>query len=53
MGFFVTRNLRDALQYSRHPLTVRFIWDDPLRIDQQNNGERGYQVRLMVGIKSD
>lgn len=43
----VTTNLRDALRVLRHPYKLKYLWADAVCIDQQNNEERGYQVRQM------
>lgn len=50
-----TRNLRDALQHFRDPVATKTIWADALCIDQQSDGERSQQVRLMqeIYIKAD
>jgi hypothetical protein len=48
----VAANLYDALKAIRQKKTEALVWVDALCIDQQNEGERATQVRLMGHIYS-
>lgn len=43
----VTTNLRNALLQIRDPFEVKLLWADAVCINQQDNDERGNQVRQM------
>ncbi|KAF6803617.1 HET domain-containing protein [Colletotrichum musicola] len=51
-AFFVTPNLREALQHLRHDSQGLTIWIDSIRIDQVNPSERSEQVSMMNKIYS-
>lgn len=46
----INPGLRDALVHLRHPTEKRTLWADQICIDQNNNFERSYHVRLMNTI---
>ncbi|KAH8769679.1 heterokaryon incompatibility protein-domain-containing protein [Hyaloscypha sp. PMI_1271] len=46
----VTANLRDALWRIRDPVEVKFLWADAVCINQNDNEERGFQVRQMPSV---
>lgn len=46
----VTTNLKSALQHLRTPTKPRMIWIDALCINQEDDAERGHQVRQMDQI---
>jgi hypothetical protein len=46
----VSPELRDALQYLRHPSIRRIFWVDALCINQEDNIERSQQVSMMGSI---
>lgn len=46
----VTTNLKSALQHLRTPTMPRMIWIDALCINQEDDAERGHQVRQMDQI---
>lgn len=48
--FRVTINLYDALQQLQLPDQDRIVWVDAICINQNNNKERGHQVRHMSNI---
>ncbi|KAH8702834.1 heterokaryon incompatibility protein-domain-containing protein [Phaeosphaeriaceae sp. PMI808] len=43
----ITPNLFDALQHFRHPIDIRDLWVDAICINQQDQVEKGHQVRKM------
>jgi len=46
----VTRNLYSALEHLQYDKTVRVIWVDAICINQSDNEEKSWQVRLMREI---
>jgi Heterokaryon incompatibility protein (HET) len=46
----ITRNLRTALRYLRHPTDSRWLWVDSVCIQQNNLDERAAQVSMMRDI---
>lgn len=48
--FYVTHNLRSALEELRLPDRDRFLWVDAMCINQDDNIERGIQVQMMRDI---
>ncbi|PMD19501.1 hypothetical protein NA56DRAFT_647209 [Hyaloscypha hepaticicola] len=48
--FKVTTNLKSALQHLRTPTKPRVIWVEAICINQQDDAERGHQVRKMDQI---
>ncbi|KAI0014205.1 heterokaryon incompatibility protein-domain-containing protein [Xylariaceae sp. FL0662B] len=50
--FGITANLESALRHLRHPYGRRVLWVDAICIDQDDDDERGRQVRLMKQIFS-
>ncbi|KAI8954978.1 heterokaryon incompatibility protein-domain-containing protein [Xylaria longipes] len=48
----ITENLESALRHIRHPFARRVLWVDAICIDQEDDEERGHQVRLMSQIFS-
>jgi hypothetical protein len=46
----ITENLFEALQYLKTSDTKRIFWVDALCINQLNNAEKNYQIRLMKDI---
>ncbi|KAF6840585.1 HET domain-containing protein [Colletotrichum plurivorum] len=51
-AFFVTPNLREALQHLRHDSQGMTIWIDSICIDQANPSERSEQVSMLNKIYS-
>jgi hypothetical protein len=49
----ITANLETALRYLRDETDVKLLWVDALCIDQDNNEEKGHQLRLMRFIYED
>jgi hypothetical protein len=43
----ITTTLETALRYLRDEIDIKFLWVDALCIDQDNNKEKGHQLRLM------
>ncbi|KAF1846094.1 HET-domain-containing protein, partial [Cucurbitaria berberidis CBS 394.84] len=48
--FYITYNLYSALTELRHPKYERLIWIDAVCINQNDNSEKGFQVRMMREI---
>jgi hypothetical protein len=48
--FHITRNLSAALHRLRYPDKPRYIWADAICINQNDDEEKGHQVRLMRQI---
>ncbi|KAI3316758.1 HET-domain-containing protein [Xylariaceae sp. AK1471] len=46
----ITKNCDAAIRRLRHPQQKRWVWIDALCIDQDNDGERTYQVSIMPRI---
>jgi hypothetical protein len=46
----VTRNLHSALKHLRYERTVRILWVDAICINQSDNEEKSWQVKLMSEI---
>jgi Heterokaryon incompatibility protein (HET) len=46
----ITINLYDALWALRYPKMARFVWADAICINQQDNTEKGHQVKRMGEI---
>jgi hypothetical protein len=46
----ITRNLFDALQQFRDPKRVRYLWADSICINQQDQIEKGHQVKRMGSV---
>lgn len=50
VAFNATANLFNFLRCLRLPTADRYIWADAICIDQSNNEEKNYQIRLMTKI---
>ncbi|KAI8961906.1 heterokaryon incompatibility protein-domain-containing protein [Daldinia sp. FL1419] len=48
----IQNNLDSALRYLRRPDVDRFVWIDALCINQNDNQEKAFQIRRMMGIYS-
>ncbi|XPS72424.1 hypothetical protein M3J07_004576 [Ascochyta lentis] len=48
--FYITQNLRSALQELRHERACRMLWIDAICINQSDNYEKSAQVRMMRDI---
>ncbi|KAH8653956.1 heterokaryon incompatibility protein-domain-containing protein [Tricladium varicosporioides] len=51
-SLYITDTLKIALQRLRLPNSPRLLWIDQICIDQNDNDERGHQVKLMASIYS-
>ena len=49
-AFPITTNLALLLRHLRHPIVPRILWIDAICINQTDNDERSWQVRLMAYI---
>jgi hypothetical protein len=48
--FSIRQNLYRALQHFRHGTETRILWIDAICINQEDNGEKSWQVKLMADI---
>jgi len=46
----ITPNLFDALQHFRRPNNIRYLWADAICINQQDQIEKGHQVKRMGNV---